>query len=674
MNRYKVVGIERRSKLMLAMVLKESDTKQEVYTEEGGKISIPGKKILWSSNTFLEADNQKSMKEGLIKYLSTEEEITDLATLWEFLEGEEDKYSFRDLVELYHGDYSESRALSLFKVLKEDHLYFKINGQELTRNASDTVEANTRRLTAEKKRKEQEDSFLKWFTEYHPEAKEREEPGADILEMIELAKEFALRGEDRASASSKRVSSLLALSADDLLITLENKGLIEKDINECIYRSDLSRTFPQNVLDETEELLQKDTSWDGRRILSDIWSIAIDSKDTEEVDDAISVHQEDNGKVLGIHIADVDATVKEGTALDRNAQNRFATLYFPDERIPVFPSSLVQERLTLKEDSLRPTVSGFFYFDPEGKLSRYHFERTALKLGQRLTYEETNDPKWQEHELFSWLEKTAISLREERLSQGALVTDFPDVKIKVENGNVDIKVSRSNTSGHLVVSECMILFNGKFGENLKEKNIPAIFRGQAKSGQNIEELDKDDPLYPLKIRWSMGAASLSLQAFSHATLGLSSYTQATSPIRRYSDLVVHRQFFYSSEEAPYYDLPNLQAKLAMFERSEKTIKVTESERRSFWLYKYLKLQKNRVFQGIISRLFDNNRVMVFIPEIWQEFPFKLDNPREAKEGNLISLKIQGASPRKRKAHFSMVSSLSSSEKESSSPPILQEAK
>ena len=89
----------------------------------------------------------------------------------------------------------------------------------------------------------------------------------------------------------------------------------------------------------------------------------------------------------------------------------------------------------------------------------------------------------------------------------------------------------------------------------------------------------------------------------------------------------------------------------MVEAREKMAKNAEYDRNTFWLYKYLKTVKGKIYKGFVSRIFENNRVLVFIPELLHEFLFRLEYESDAQEGTPIFLRLQHASPRKRRAHW-----------------------
>lgn len=648
MNSYVVVGVERRGLLLVAIILKNNSNgkKIEVYTQDREKISIAARKILWNFNRQIEADNEKNMRLRIAELIEEfAQQQIDIATLWELLD-EEQGYTIEDLLETYFTEYSDFDAGSLFVALGENNLYFKLNNGKFEKNSPQNVESNLQRIQSEQTRKQQEDLFIKWFISYHGNKEIPEE----FVELLEKARLYALQGE-LASSETKKVGSLLGKTPDEMLLLLENKEVIKKNINQVVYRQGLQTKFSPQVLAEVDEIIAQEVNWEGRRVISDLWNIAIDDEETEEVDDAISYHEENGLFVVGVHIADVEATIKKDSALDSMAEDRFATVYFLDGKIPLFPMNLVKERLTLAENSPRATVSGFFYFDYDGNLQKSKFEKTVLSLQRRATYEDSLEELGKDYH-FCKLHEIAMKIRELRCENGAIITNFPDSNINIaDENNIEFKLVSAATPAHTVVSEFMIYFNHILAQTMAKTGIPAFYRVQSINSP-VDSLVKDNPVYPIQLRRCLGGATLSSTPGKHATLGLNAYTQGTSPIRRYGDLLIHRQFFHFMETNKMcYSSDDLRRKIASIEKGEKKIKVAENERYLFWFYKYLKQQKGKIFKGFVSKAFDNNRVLVFFPDLFQEFSAKVEREDYAKEGREVSFRIQGASPRKQRLHL-----------------------
>ena len=615
----------------------------------GEKITIPTSKIIFSFLVPVEADNEKTMKQSLKGcHEEFKKEAVDLSMLWECLETGQ-AYRFEDILSFYFTDPNDAKAGGLFVALMEDTHYFEYRSGQFVKQSPQNVESNLRREQIEKQNRNQESGLLEWLkggkrADIDPES----DPVKRLLESLKV---YGLEGEENASPEGKRLAGLLEMDPDDILILLEQKGIVAKDINETIHRHGIVCDYPKPVIQESEALISERPDFSTRRTLEGIWNVAIDDPETEEVDDAISYHLEGSCPVVGVHIVDVAYTIKTGSALDQFVGERFSTLYFPDERFFLFPLPLVRERLTLAVGKARPAISCFFYFDSNGELDHFRFERTVLELSRRASYEEASEAIGQEAE-FDALYRMSARLRQKRVERGAIVTHIPEIKIKIIANEVKIS-SIPPLPSHTLVSEWMILFNHALAQTFQEHRIPGLYRTQLAPAEPIVA-SPEDPLYPLKIRWGLGGASLSLTPSAHYTLGVDAYIQGSSPMRRYSDLVMQRQLIGCLENSPPpYSEKEMQDLKILCERLERSVKMAEHGRYLFWLFKYLKKNKGKVYESFVSRVLENGRIMVFIPELLQEFPFK-EESNQTKIGKMLRLRIQGASPRKKRAHFEKI--------------------
>jgi len=651
MATHQLLGFERRGKLLLGFLLKQDDDKNEIYSETGEKIKIPINKVLYKFRSTISDENEKSMKLALKSYKeSSFIEKIDLQMLWNCLDFDTE-YSLSELAEFYFSTINDVLIGSLFLALREDILYFQYKNNSFIKVSSEQVNITLKRISTEEQNKQIEKNILEWLQDNaNNDFDINSEENTKILNNII---QMALYGEEQANPDARRIIGMIGWDIDDLLIFLEKKQLVEKDINETIFRHNLTIDYPKNVIQESQELCNQSLELQGREIVQHDWNIAIDDAETVEIDDAISYAYEDDLHVVGIHIADVSASILPDSMLDHFALERFATLYFPDKHYSLFPCELVQKCLTLEVNQPRATISGFFYFDHSYNLVKYCFKKTVLSLKRKACYDDTSllDDK----NIQILLEITK-AYREERQKQGAIILDLPEIKLRISEDHEITLETMHWTPTRKLVSECMILYNALLANFFVQHQLSAFYRVQMPPTTVVEKKE-DDPLYPLKVRWSLGAAGLSLQPNSHFSLGLNAYVQGTSPIRRYSDLIMQRMLVhYLDHQEALYSNTQLQYFKIHSEKIEKNIKMAEYERNQFWLLKYLKKNKGCIFQGIISRVLDSTKIMVYIPTLLQEFPCRASNSNDSV-GDVIYLKIQNTSARKKKVRLERVSSM-----------------
>ncbi len=373
---------------------------------------------------------------------------------------------------------------------------------------------------------------------------------------------------------------------------------------------DLNPEFPAKVVNEVEKLPARVPKSDlkDRVDLRRILVFTIDPQDAKDFDDALSIEPLENGASrVGVHIADVGAYVRPGTALDEEARERGNSTYLVGTVIPMLPHALSNGLCSLVEGEDRLTKSVFIHFTKNGKIEKTEFADSVIRSSKRLTYEQAfsllkeNElkairalpapPKHQtgstgrplhslSNEELANLQKAVRTLwdigsrlRKRRMRSGSLDLDMPETKIYVdEEGYADRIVLVEHDESHQLVEEFMLAANEAVAKALNQRRIPAIHRVHDKpEPEKLEELSsymktvgidagdlttKKNILSLLaKIRKHPQAHMLRIQLLrslkqacyraspdGHYGLGKQHYTHFTSPIRRYSDLVVHRIF------------------------------------------------------------------------------------------------------------------------------------
>ncbi len=354
------------------------------------------------------------------------------------------------------------------------------------------------------------------------------------------------------------------------------------DTLSIIRQYDLRDAFPEEVLREAEEAPAR-MDMPGKRVdLRDDLIITIDPERSRDFDDALSLHDEGDSKVLGVHIADVSHFVEHGSALDREAYTRGTSVYLPDRVLPMLPEQLSNGICSLNPGKDRLAFSVMLRINAKGKVTERWFAKTIIRSAARLCYEEAFAILQGEtvdlpavtpavEELLKGLHAIAQMLRKRRYAQHALDLEMPEVEITTDGTGVMTGIRKvSNDISHQLVEECMVAANEAVAAELAARNIPAIARyHEDPKEEKIEELTtqlldmgytpgdlrqranmsaflrsvKDDPLAHhvyLSVLKSMNRAVYSASDSGHYGLAKAFYAHFTSPIRRYPDLVAHR--------------------------------------------------------------------------------------------------------------------------------------
>jgi ribonuclease R len=348
------------------------------------------------------------------------------------------------------------------------------------------------------------------------------------------------------------------------------------DILSVIRKYHLPVEFPKAVLDEASAIPERVTQIDAREDLRQQFILTIDPDDARDFDDAIHVEEIKGGWQLGVHIADVSAYVRPGSALDREAQRRGNSVYLPDRVIPMLPERLSNGVCSLNPHVDRLTHSVFLQFDRNGRMRQSRFARTVIRSAHRLTYKQAfailkSSARDELSERLHTAWRLAALLRKKRFEHGSLDLDMPEVKVVVDKKGKPIRFERvENDESHQLIEEFMLAANEAVARELKNRGIPTIYRvhenpeadrlGEFREfvlahGIRVGDLTHRGEVqkllaairgtaeeHPLKIALlkSLKRARYATSPLGHYGLAKANYAHFTSPIRRYADLEVHR--------------------------------------------------------------------------------------------------------------------------------------
>ncbi|MEL7228123.1 MAG: RNB domain-containing ribonuclease, partial [Cyanobacteria bacterium J06576_12] len=271
----------------------------------------------------------------------------------------------------------------------------------------------------------------------------------------------------------------------------------------------------------------------------------IDDESTREIDDGLSLETLSDGRPrIWVHIADPTRWLLPGDDIDLEARRRCTTVYLPTGMIPMFPEALATGPMSLRQGEVCCALSFGIVLSEAGAVEDYDIKASLIKPTYRLTYEDVDEML--ELGLKAEPELNAIAdwakrRREWRKSQGAISINMPESSIKVIDEEITIDVLE-NSQSRQTVAEMMIL-TGEVAARYGEAHALAIpFRSQPEP-----ELPSDNELLQLPSGWvrdsairrCMPRSEMGINPARHATLGLDYYSQVTSPIRRYTDLLAH---------------------------------------------------------------------------------------------------------------------------------------
>lgn len=360
------------------------------------------------------------------------------------------------------------------------------------------------------------------------------------------------------------------------------------DILSVIHKHGLPMEFPAEVLQQAEDTPDTidESELANRRDLRNEIIVTIDGADAKDLDDAVTVTKLENGHYkLGVHIADVSYYVKEGTPIDREAEERATSVYLVDRVIPMIPHRLSNGICSLNPKVDRLTLSCHMEITPDGEVVDHEIFQSVIRTTERMTYSDVNRILVEKDEetrnrydalvpMFELMEELASILRNKRMKRGAIDFDFKESKVLVDqDGKPTDVVIRERSVAERLIEEFMLAANETVAEHFHWMEVPFIYRihedpkedklrrffefitnfgyivkGTANSvhpralQEIIEEVQgkPEEMVVSTVMLRSMQQAKYYPESLGHFGLSTEFYTHFTSPIRRYPDTIVHR--------------------------------------------------------------------------------------------------------------------------------------
>jgi ribonuclease R len=425
------------------------------------------------------------------------------------------------------------------------------------------------------------------------------------------------------------------------------------DILSIVRAYDLPTEFGEKVMNQVERVPSQvqEADKNGRMDLRDLQMVTIDGEDAKDLDDAVSLYQDEKGMYhLGVHIADVTNYVQENSALDWEALERGTSVYLVDRVIPMLPHKLSNGICSLNQGVERLALSCLMVINEKGEVTDYQIVETVICVDRRMTYtsvkkilEGKDEAERAEYAelvpMFELMEQLAAILRAKRHKRGSIDFDFAESKIILdEKGRpVEIKPYERNVATR-IIEDFMLIANETVAQHYFWMEIPFVYRTHEKpdpekimklstfirnfgysvktseEGIHPKELqklldkisgtDEETLISRLTLR-SMKQAKYTVECTGHFGLACQYYCHFTSPIRRYPDLQIHRiikeQLRGRLKEGriEHYEkkLPEVAKHASKMER-----RADEAERETDKLKKaqYMADRIGEVYEGVIS--------------------------------------------------------------------------
>ena len=417
----------------------------------------------------------------------------------------------------------------------------------------------------------------------------------------------------------------------------------------AIHQHGIPDDFPDDVIADSDAM--KPAGLGQREDLRATPFVTIDPADARDHDDACHAHPDDDpknegGHVVWVAIADVAHYVTPGSALDREARHRGNSTYFPDRVVPMLPDRLSGDLCSLHEGVARAVIAVRMKLDAKGRKISHRFTRAMIKSVASLNYtevQEAQDGRPNDRcaaimeDVIAPLYAAYEATKTERAMRQPLDLDLPERRIELtEDGRVKSVAFRDRLDAHRLIEEFMILANVAAAEELVRLRRPLLFRvheepspekldalrevaeasgftlakGQVLRTEHLNRLlaqaegtDFDELMNVTTLR-SMTQAYYAPENFGHFGLALKNYAHFTSPIRRYSDLIVHRALIsghdWGKDGLSAQDTQTLKDTAEHISETERRSMAAERDTTDRYLAAYLADRVGNEFAGRIS--------------------------------------------------------------------------
>jgi exoribonuclease II len=647
----KIIEYLDNGKFICAFVTECHDKRTRSLNQNGKEVLLPFSRIVHcSTNTHSAAMS----REDLIRTLKTTSEKRatlmnkiNLEEVWE-LTSQENSTSFDPsfLAELIFTDNADDDMVSaLLRCVFADRLFFKYKEGKVRAHTQEQVEQLRLQLRQEEKKQTlivKGVQFLSQLKNSHQADTVLEK---DCEECLQLIRNYYLFGDDAENADLvKRILKEAGFHRPhDPYHILVKAGIWHKNENIPLLRQRLPIGFSLAARQQAENLLQTNVE----NLLSDparanflhLAPITIDGTTTLDFDDALTIEEQGDNFLVGIHISDVAHYVRPGDPLFLEAMERGTSLYFPEGQIPMLPRHLSQGICSLIQGELRAAFSFMILLSKEAEVLRVRITPSIIRVARRLTYEKADELMESDPEL-KILNMLRKKLRKRRIEAGALLLPFPDVNIFIDtNGKVHVSLNPSDTPARNLISEMMILANCEAARYVSDKLAPGLFRTQGPPKQRLINSDDDNLFQNTRQRRQLSRGELITYAKEHSGLGVNQYTTVTSPIRRLLDLVMQHQLHsLVRRENLRFCEEMCKDFISVIVRTLTRANNVKQQRHRYWLLKYLEDRKGHYLDALVIEA-GPKRVSLLLTDILLDVDLPTPSGKKPTPDTVVKIKV-----------------------------------
>ena len=467
--------------------------------------------------------------------------------------------------------------------------------------------------------------FTKTLREALDERRPVETPSESLSEAIALLEVLAVHTDDhpRWRFAEKHLAPVLqrgTYGLDRLAYeALVQLGVFSPHENRGLRKHGRHTPFSDEVMQDAAKLADqaKDPAADSTKLRT----FAIDDAETSDVDDALAIEKSGETYIVHILIADVASAVPLDSPTGQQAIERVGTLYLPDQNVPMIPTCLSEGVLSLSDSRPARVLDFQVELTGDGEPIGIQVVSKAVQITRQLSYDQVDtilkdDPPKDDPETndLRLLQGFASKIRDRRRRNGAVIWQPHTFRVHGSaDGSIRIEKQPNNSKARTMVSEYMILAGTMAAEYLAARSIPAIYRVQDLLDISIESADPPSDHAEIFERFrQLRPAKASIHPGGHNGLGVPSYVQATSPIRRAADYLLQLQLkSFLNEGKPLLSSSELQQHMAGLEAARKTNQRIMFDAHKYWILRYYQERTGRTVRAEVIAC-QHRRVELFL--------------------------------------------------------------
>lgn len=652
-----VVEFIDKQKILCAVVQEVKDKRLRILTENNRELKLSAARL--SHQCSLEIDISRGRDQTVLELrniAARRQALThevDIQELWEVLNSEQEWIDLETMTAFCFPNIATcDHESAVMRAFFENRTYFKFSQDRFFPYTEHQVAQAAERLREMERRRRLIARGAAWLREMAdgdcPPGSHAAENAPEGVIAI-LRDEYLFGKESHGHSLAKPMLKAAGLTAEqDLFKVLLKTAEFEIDENIELLRFDTRVEFTEAVLAAGRRLVENPPNYLNQSMRRDFTRaslMTIDGQATLDYDDAISIEDLGDAYLLGVHIADVGELIRKGDVIDREAFTRASSIYMPDQKVPMLPPSLAEGLCSLIADEVRPAVSTLIRIAKNGKIVGYEITPSTIRVRDQLSYYDVNLSA--ENDIrYKALAVIAKLFRQRRLADGAVQINLPEIHLWI-NEEDEVCVSKINreSPARMLISELMIMANWLMARFLAQNEVPAIFRSQPEPKNRLFRGEEGSLYQNIMQRRALSRFILGSAPERHSGLGLDAYVTATSPIRKYLDLVTQRQVRSVFGLEDPYSREEIDRIIQELEIPMGQVFRLQSQRNRYWLLKYLETRVGERETALVLFRRRNN-YQILLTKYMIECALPLSAGITLKPEDMIRVTIQHVSARK----------------------------